>query len=293
MFPVSARAIDGSRGSTGGSDAHPAASTTQAQASRRIAAWVAAGQGRARGTRPILPPGRAGRNGTKDPWGGGCDLGAIASGRRTGYDGFQEAATETVYIVDDDVAFARGLARVVAAAGWQTEVFSSAADVLANGMTDGGDPGCLLLDVRMPGMRGTDLYRALLDRRIDLPVIFLTGHGDVPTSVDAMKLGAVDFLEKPVRAEQLLAAIRVALARRVADRERDRELRGIESRLGLLSPREREVMGHVVAGRLNKQIAAEMCISVKTVKAHRAKVMAKMDVRSVPALVDLCRAAGL
>ena len=107
-------------------------------------------------------------------------------------------------------------------------MFSSAADVLANGMTECGDPGCLLLDVRMPGMRGTDLYRALLDRRIDLPVIFLTGHGDVPTSVDAMKLGAVDFLEKPVRAEQLLAAIRVALARRVADRERDRELREIE-----------------------------------------------------------------
>src|SRR5688572_24551158 len=123
VLAVPASAIDGSRGSRGGSDAHPAASTTQAQASQRIAAWVAAEEGRARGTRPILPPGPAGRYGTKDPWGGGCDLGAIASGRGRSYDGFQEAATETVYIVDDDVAFARGLARVVAAAGWQTEVF--------------------------------------------------------------------------------------------------------------------------------------------------------------------------
>jgi FixJ family two-component response regulator len=118
--------------------------------------------------------------------------------------------TDTIYIVDDDVRFARGLARLVDAAGWRPEVFASAADFL-QAPRDG--VGCLVLDVRMPGMRGPDLYRAMIERAIDLPVIFLTGHGDVSTSVDVMKLGAVDFLEKPVRAEQLIGAIRVALAR--------------------------------------------------------------------------------
>ena len=127
----------------------------------------------------------------------------------------------------------------------------------------------------------------------NLPVIFLTGHGDVPTSVDAMKLGAVDFLEKPVLSETLIAAIRVAVARHAAGRERGRERREIESRLARLTPREHEVMVHVVAGRLNKQIASDLGISLKTVKAHRAKVMQKMDAKSLAALVDLCRDAGI
>src|SRR5512147_234030 len=137
----------------------------------------------------------------------------------------EETQTQTVYIVDDDVNFARGLARLVDAAGWKAEVFASAAEFLAPGRDPEGGPGCVLLDVRMPGMRGPELYRAMLERRIDLPVIFLTGHGDIPTSVDAMKLGAVDFLEKPVRSERLVAAIRVALERHEAGRERNRGLR--------------------------------------------------------------------
>ena len=201
--------------------------------------------------------------------------------------------TATVYIVDDDATFARGLARLVGAAGWKAEVCASAADFLRPGRVSASEPGCVLLDVRMPGMRGPELQRVMIERHIDLPVVFLTGHGDVGTSVDAMKLGAVDFLEKPVRAEKLVAAIRTALVRDAAHRAKDRELRDIEARMAKLSPREREVMGHVVAGRLNKQIAADLGISLKTVKAHRAKVMAKLDVRSVPALVDLCRAAGV
>ena len=201
--------------------------------------------------------------------------------------------TETIYIVDDDANFARGLARVVAASGWKAEIFASASDFLTPGRVREGEPGCVLLDVRMPGMRGPELQRVMIERGIRLPVVFLTGHGDVVTSVAAMKRGAVDFLEKPVRAEQLVAAIRAALERDSADRARSRELREIESRLARLSPREREVMGHVVAGRLNKQIAADLNISLKTVKAHRAKVMSKMDAPSVPALVDLCRAAGV
>jgi FixJ family two-component response regulator len=201
--------------------------------------------------------------------------------------------TETVYIVDDDASFARGLARVVSAAGWKAEICRSADEFLVPGRVAAGEPGCVLLDVRMPGMRGPELQRVMIERGIRLPVIFLTGHGDVGTSVDAMKRGAVDFLEKPVRAEQLAAAIRVALERDRVERARGHELREIETRIARLSPREREVMGHVVAGRLNKQIAADLNISLKTVKAHRAKVMEKMDVRSVPALVDLCRTAGV
>jgi len=199
----------------------------------------------------------------------------------------------TVYIVDDDATFARGLARLVGAAGWKAEVCACADDFLAPGRISVDEPGCVLLDVRMPGMRGPELQRVMIERHINLPVVFLTGHGDVGTSVDAMKLGAVDFLEKPVRAEKLVAAIRTALVRDAAHRAKDRELRELEARIARLSRREREVMGHVVAGRLNKQIAADLNISLKTVKAHRAKVMAKLDVRSVPALVDLCRAAGL
>jgi len=200
-----------------------------------------------------------------------------------------ERATETVFIVDDDATFARGLARLVGAAGWQARVFASAAEFLEAGTGEETTAGCVLLDVRMPGMRGPDLYRTMLAREMDLPVIFLTGHGDVPTSVDAMKLGAVDFLEKPVKGERLMAVITTAIQRHVAGRKRKGELREIESRVAKLTPRERQVMGHVVEGRLNKQIAAELGISLKTVKAHRAKVMDKMDAKSVAALVDLCR----
>lgn len=204
---------------------------------------------------------------------------------------FGSAPVETVYIVDDDVAFARSLARLVGAAGWNTKVFSSAGEFLAGG--HGADPGCVLLDVRMPDMRGPDVYRAMIKRHIDLPVIFLTGHGDVPTSVDAMKLGAVDFLEKPVVAATLVATIRTALARDAAHRERESARREVAARIATLTPREFEVMGHVITGRLNKQIAADLGISLKTVKAHRARVMTKMDAKSVAVLVDLCRAAGV
>ena len=133
----------------------------------------------------------------------------------------------------------------------------------------------------------------MLDRGIHLPVIFLTGHGDVPTSVNAMKLGAVDFLEKPVRGELLVRTIGAALARHAEYREQERNRQDMAAHLATLSPREREVMGHVIAGRLNKQIGADLGISLKTVKAHRAKVMEKTGAGSVAALVDMCRAAGI
>jgi FixJ family two-component response regulator len=199
---------------------------------------------------------------------------------------------QTVYIVDDDPNFARGIARLVEASGWRVEVFASAAQFLAR-PRESDSAGCILLDVRMPGMRGPELQRAMAAAGIDMPVIFLTGYGDVPTSVAAMKHGAVDFLEKPVRAEVLVAAIRQALARHAEARARASERHALGQRVARLSPREYEVMAQVVAGRLNKQIAADLGISEKTVKAHRGKVMEKMEAPSLAALVDLCRAAGI
>ncbi|HXZ48762.1 MAG TPA: response regulator [Usitatibacter sp.] len=201
--------------------------------------------------------------------------------------------TETVFIVDDDATFARGLSRLVRAAGWNPEVFSSAAEFLAHGGRCEDGPGCVILDVKMPGMKGPELHRTMLGRGMSLPVIFLTGHGDIPTSVDAMKLGAVDFLEKPVPGQVIVRAVRAALDRHADALRRESERSEVESRLARLSPREREVMTYVIAGRLNKQIAADLGISVKTVKAHRAKVMEKMVADSLAALVDLCRVAGV
>jgi len=201
--------------------------------------------------------------------------------------------TDTVFIVDDDESFARSIARLVQAAGWNARVFPCAGEFLDLADPRNGEAACVLLDVKMPGMKGPDVYRAMLDRKMTMPVVFLTGHGDVPTSVDVMKLGAVDFLEKPVPRDTLIRTIRGALARDAEALQHERERREIEERVAQLSPREREVMGHVIAGRLNKQIAADLGISLKTVKAHRAKVMEKMRAGSVAALVDLCRVAGI
>jgi FixJ family two-component response regulator len=199
---------------------------------------------------------------------------------------------DTVYIVDDDASFARGIARLVEAAGWRPRVFASA-DAFLGERHGRETAACAVLDVRMPGMKGPELQRAMVEAGIDFPVIFLTGHGDVATSVEAMKHGAIDFLEKPVPAQVLVAAIRSALVRHAEARARERERRTLEERIARLSPREREVMGHVIAGRLNKQIAADLGIAEKTVKAHRGKVMEKMEAGSIAALVDLCRAAGI
>jgi len=176
-------------------------------------------------------------------------------------------------------------------AGWNAEAFPTAREFLARPLFSG--TGCVVLDVRMPGMTGPELREQMAARKISLPVIFLTGHGDIPTGVEAMKKGAVDFLVKPVDGEALLQAIRLALERHKAGRAREREQERIHQRLARLSVREREVMEYVIAGCLNKQIAEELGIAEKTVKVHRGRLMQKMEVPSVAELVHLCDTAGI
>jgi len=197
----------------------------------------------------------------------------------------------TVFVVDDDAGLCRSLARLIRSAGWNVETFTSAHDFLDR-QAHGGT-GCVLMDVQMPGMTGPELHRRMTDRGISLPVVFLSGHGDLPMGVQAMKRGAVDFLSKPVDDETLLQTLRQGIERHAiaqADRRRRQE---IELRLARLSPREREVLKLVIGGHLNKQVADKMGISIKTVKVHRARVMEKMEVDSLAALVHLCENAGV
>jgi FixJ family two-component response regulator len=197
-------------------------------------------------------------------------------------------AAATIFLVDDDEAVLRALRRLLGAAGHEVRSYASPLQFLAE--HDPAVPGCAVLDLSMPGIDGLGIQAALSAGPGMRPVIFLTGKGDIPTSVRAMRAGAVDFLTKPVEASDLLAAISRAVA---LDREMRRsrsDAAAVAARLGTLTPREREVLALVVAGRLNKQIAHELGTSIKTIKVHRARVMAKMAVRTV---ADLVRAAEL
>ena len=196
-----------------------------------------------------------------------------------------------VFIIDDSNEVRRSLERLVRSAGLNVETFASAEAFLQRAPYAG--TGCVMLDVRMPGMNGPELHEQLARFDIHLPVVYLTGYGDVPTSVKAMKDGAVDFLLKPVDDVVLLATVSGALARHAAQRASERERRQSQARLERLSLREREVMECVIAGLLNKQIAYDLGISEKTVKAHRGRVMEKVEVRSVAELVRLCEAVGI
>lgn len=197
-----------------------------------------------------------------------------------------ESAVETVFVVDDEADVRDSLARLLRSAGLAVQAFGSAQELLELDLS--ARAGCLVLDVNMPGLSGPDLHRELNARGIVLPIIYLTGRSNIAIGVHAMKQGAHDFLEKPVDADELLCAIAEAM-QRYREAAGVRQAHGdIRRRLDALSAREREVMEHVVRGRLNKQIAGDLGIAEKTVKVHRSRVMAKMRVRSVAELVHLC-----
>lgn len=195
------------------------------------------------------------------------------------------ATAPVVHVVDDDPSFLRAVSRRLEAAGFTVEAFASAEAFLARSMRS---PGCVVLDLRMPGASGLDVQEALLRSDEPLPVIFLTGHGDVPVSVEAMKRGAVDFLTKPVAGEELVDAVRRAIALDAAARGERQTLRQLRSVYARLTRRERQVFALVARGLLNKQIAGQLGASERTIKAHRAQVMRKMGLQSV---ADLTRAA--
>jgi FixJ family two-component response regulator len=185
----------------------------------------------------------------------------------------------TVVVVDDDPSIRTALNDLFQSVGLQVRVFESAREFLANQRPDG--PCCLVLDVRLPGKSGLDFQRELNDENVHLPIIFLTGHGDIPMSVRAMKAGAVEFLTKPFREQDLLDAVQVALDRDRAAREDAKLLAALQRRFASLTPREQAVMGLIVAGRRNKQIAGEIGTSEVTVKVHRSNLMRKMEALSL------------
>ena len=200
-------------------------------------------------------------------------------------------STPTVFVVDDYAPGRRSISRLLRAAGFVVAAFASAQDFLAQ--YDPGVWGCLVLDVAMPAVTGLELQSILAEKGSRLPIIFLTAHGDIPKSVQAMKQGASDFLTKPVNDEDLLAAVRVAIEKHRALRREQAELSEVRARLATLTPREREVLEYVVAGKLNKQIADDLGTVEQTVKVHRARVMQKMRVQSVAELVRLTQRCGI
>ena len=191
-------------------------------------------------------------------------------------------AHPSVSIVDDDPEFRDSVARLLRSVGLHTRQFSSVSDFLSTDPSDG--PTCLVLDIRMPGGSGLELQRDLAAANRHVPIIFITAHGDIPMTVQAMKGGAIEFLTKPFRDQDLLDAVEAGLARDRAQRESDRALSALRERFEALSSREREVMVQVTAGRLNKQIAHDIGISESTVKVHRTHLMRKMKARSLPEL---------
>jgi FixJ family two-component response regulator len=201
------------------------------------------------------------------------------------------AFVPTVFVVDDDASVRKSLTRLLTAAGYAVETFASARDFLAFERPPG--PGCLVLDVRMPGLTGLDLQDALASAPHRVPIVFITGHGDISMSVRAMKDGAVDFLPKPFDDADLLDAIRRAVVKDVRDLSREAGVNDIQGRVNRLTPRETEVFALVVTGMLNKQIAGALGIGEKTVKVHRARVMEKMHAGSVAELVRLADAVGV
>jgi FixJ family two-component response regulator len=200
-------------------------------------------------------------------------------------------AKPIVFVVDDDASVREALKSLIRSVGLQVELFDSAQEFLQRKRPDG--PSCLVLDVRLPGISGLDFQRKLAEAKILIPIVFITGHGDIPMSVRAMKAGAVEFLTKPFRDQDLLDAIHLALERDRARRQHEAEMATLRERFESLSPRERDVLPRVVYGLLNKQIAAEIGTSETTVKVHRGQLMRKLGARSLPELVRMAEKMGI
>ena len=197
-----------------------------------------------------------------------------------------------VHVVDDDQSFLTAVTRLLRAGGYEVRTFNSGAAFLES--LRGGDAhGCAVVDLQMPGLTGLELQGGLEKINAPLPLIFLTGHGDIPSSVQAMRRGAEDFLTKPVKKQTLFEAVERALARSARERQGRDRLRELRARFEALTPRETEVLAHVLRGRLNKQIASDLGASERTIKAHRANIMAKLAVQSVAELARLAQEAGI
>jgi FixJ family two-component response regulator len=193
--------------------------------------------------------------------------------------------TPIVFLLDDDEAVCVALGRLLRANGFQTRIYTSARKLLET--HDGDTPGCLVTDLRMPSMSGLELQSALVARGVERPIVFITGHGDIPTTVQAMKAGAVTFLSKPLQRTEFLAAVREAIARDAEARTKRQDQQEVSGRLASLTARERQVLDLVAVGLLNKQIAAELGAAEKTIKVHRGRIMEKMQVRTATELVSL------
>ena len=196
-----------------------------------------------------------------------------------------------VFVVDDDASVREALERLIRSAGLRVEAFASAEEFLKRPRADA--PSCLVLDVRLPDLSGLDLQRRMVDANNEIPIVFITGHGDIPTTVRAMKAGAVEFLTKPLVEGDVLESIRGAIARDRAVRDQHAETSALRARFASLTPREAEVMEWVVSGLLNKQIAGELGISEETVKVHRGHVMRKMEADSLAELVRMSERLGI
>jgi FixJ family two-component response regulator len=199
--------------------------------------------------------------------------------------------TPIVYVVDDDISVRESLESLIRFAGWQPQIFASAQEFLPRPPVF--VPSCLVLDVMLPDFNGLDLQKRLTTDRVAMPIIFISGHGDVPTAVRAMKAGAVEFLNKPYSDEMLLSAIQKAIECSDAALRREAEMRSIRDRYASLSARERQVMALVVRGLVNRHVGSELFITEITVKVHRGNVMRKMNADSLPALVNMAATLGL
>jgi FixJ family two-component response regulator len=196
-----------------------------------------------------------------------------------------------VFVVDDDASMRDAMQRLFQSVGLQAEAFASAAEFLRSKLAD--VPCCLVLDVRLPGLSGLDFQTELAKANIQVPIVFMTGHGDIPMTVKAMKAGAIEFLPKPFRDQDMLDAVRVGLERDRVRREGEKAIANVRGKFASLTPREQEVMGFVTAGLMNKQIAGEMQLAEITVKLHRGSVMRKMEAKSLADLVRMADIVGI